>query len=66
MRTVRSGEEVNYLGKRWMVSQIDLRRMSPYRLLRTEPTGTEVEWVTRDQLQRIESYVRPVEDTAGA
>lgn len=46
-----------------MVSRIDPARMTPYRLLRTEPTGTEVEWVTDDQVQRIENYVRPVEDT---
>ena len=46
-----------------MVSHIDPARMTPYRLLRTEPTGTEVEWAAHDQLERIESYVRAVADT---
>ncbi len=63
MRTVRTGEEIHYRGQRWTVSQVDPARMNPYRLVRTEPTGTEVEWVTREQLERIQSYVRAVEDT---
>lgn len=66
MRTIRSGEEIIYRGKRWVVSRIEQNRPAPYRLLRTESDGPRIAWAGVQEIARIETYVKPVYDTAAA
>ncbi|HLR46291.1 MAG TPA: hypothetical protein VK092_03970 [Deinococcales bacterium] len=66
MRTIRSGEEVMYRGKRWVVSRIEAGKASSYRLLRTEDDGPRIAWAGPAEINRIDTYVKPVYDTASA
>jgi len=55
-----------YRGKRWVVSRIEAGKASSYRLLRTEDDGPRIAWAGPAEINRIDTYVKPVYDTASA
>lgn len=61
--TFNIGEEVLYQGERYSVSIARLEEPYRYRLVRTTRDGAEVVWAQADELQKIESYTRPRDDT---
>lgn len=63
MSSFTIGEEVNYGGKRFVVSQVKSGQPLRYRLLATAPDGAKVVWAPADALEKIARYTRPVDDT---
>lgn len=57
------GEEVLYHGERFVIA--GTREVAPYRyrLLATTPAGAKVVWATESQLEPMETYTRPNNDT---
>lgn len=57
------GEEVLYHGDRYSISIARLTEPYQYRLVRTTEDGAQVVWAQGDELERIDSYTRPRDDT---
>lgn len=63
MVTFTVGEEVLFDGVRFVVSEKSADAPFRYRLLATTPRGARVVWARHEQLRKIESYTREVDDT---
>lgn len=65
MASFSIGEEVLYDGRRYIISTAPAQPPYRYRLLATTPQGAQMVWATPEQLQKMESYTRPRDDTQG-
>lgn len=63
MPTFTVGEEVLYEGERFVVSEKSPEPPHRYRLLATTPRGARMVWARHEQLQKMGSYTRPLDDT---
>lgn len=57
------GEEVHYLGQRWIIAGENGDRPYRYRLLATSADGVQVAWANPVQLTKISAYRTPRDDT---
>lgn len=57
------GEEVLYHGDRYAITIAKPAEPYQYRLVRTTQDGAQVVWAQGSELQRIENYTRPRDDT---
>lgn len=57
------GEEVRYEGEIYVIGSREPGDPPRYRLLASRPGGTKFQWVVESELQEIESYLKPLEDT---
>jgi hypothetical protein len=64
MRTFEVGEEVLYDGEVYVVSARGAQPPFRYRLLASRPAGTRIAWADEDQLGRMETYLRALDDTS--
>lgn len=64
MATFTIGEEVLYDDVRWVIAGTKGDGAKRYRLLATRPEGARITWVAHDDLQKIQSYTEPKDDTA--
>ena len=60
------GEEVMYDEERYIISQIDEGRSSPYRLLAGSDKGGRIVWAREKDLERIKKYITAVHDSGQA
>lgn len=58
------GEEVLLDDVRYVVSAIEQGPLGRVRLLATTRDGVRFRWVPPERVHRIETYLRPVDDTA--
>ena len=56
------GEEVLFEDERYVVSQVDATS-GRYRLLATTPAGARIRWARHAQVQKMQRYVLPKDDT---
>lgn len=63
MASYTVGEEVLYRGQRYVISTAPAQPPYRYRLVATTPQGARLVWATPEQLQKIDSYTRPRDDT---
>lgn len=61
--TFKIGDEVLYQGERYSISIARLTEPYRYRLVRTTSDGAEVVWAQEGEIQKIETYTRPRDDT---
>ncbi len=66
MPSFSAGEEVLYQGQRYVITTASAEPPYRFRLVASTPTGTRVTWARPEQLHKIESYTRPVDDTERA
>lgn len=64
MASFSIGEEVMYRGLRYVISTASPHEPYRFRLLATTPEGARVAWARTDELQKMERYTRPNDDTA--
>jgi hypothetical protein len=57
------GEEVLYDGDIYVVSARGPTPPYRYRLIASRPGGTRFIWAEEDELDRIDNYLRPLDDT---
>jgi len=60
------GEEVMYDEERYIISQIDEGRSSPYKLLAGSDRGGRIVWAREKDLERIKTYITAVHDSGQA
>lgn len=60
------GEEVMYDEDRYIISQIDEGRSSPYKLLAGSDRGGRIVWAREKDLERIKKYITAVHDSGQA
>ncbi len=60
------GEEVLYDEERYIISQIDEGRSSPYKLLAGSDRGGRIVWAREKDLERIKKYITAVHDSGQA
>lgn len=63
MTDYRVGEEVLYDGEVYVVSAKSEQAPYSYRLLASRPGGTRFIWVEERRLNKIDSYLRALDDT---
>lgn len=63
MTSFTVGEEVLFEGRRYVITTSSADPPYRFRLVATTPDGASVTWARPEQLQKIESYTRPVDDT---
>jgi hypothetical protein len=61
--TFTHGEEVLVDDVRYVISGIEGRPPTRYRLLATTPRGPSIVWATAGELRKIDAYTRPRDDT---
>lgn len=57
------GEEVMYQGDKYAITIARPSEPYQYRLVRSTPDGAQVVWAQGQELQKVESYRRPRNDT---
>ncbi len=60
------GEEVIYDEERYIISQIDQGRSSPYKLISSTNKGSRIVWAREKDLERMERYITAVHDSGQA
>ena len=63
MASFTVGEEVLYEGRRYVIRTAPAQPPYRYRLVATTPAGARMVWARVEDLQKLEAYTRPRDDT---